>query len=73
MPIPDDAPDHYVLYREDDNGARFLIDRFDSREEAERKAADLAHGGHKQYYFVEAVCEERHANGLSHRSGQQTR
>lgn len=43
----------HVLYREDDNGARFLVDTFASREEAEQRAAELAQGGHKQMYFVE--------------------
>lgn len=45
----------HALYREDDNGARFLIAEFDTREEAEARAAELAHGGHKQHYFIEAV------------------
>ncbi|WP_218032871.1 hypothetical protein [Brevifollis gellanilyticus] len=43
----------FALYREDDNGARFLIDRFATREEAEAKATELGIGGHKQYYFVD--------------------
>jgi hypothetical protein len=41
----------HALYREDDNGSRFLIARFAT--EAEAKAAELARGGHKQHYFVE--------------------
>ena len=44
----------YSLFREDDNGARFLIERFNSKDEAEAKAAELARGEHKQHYFVEA-------------------
>jgi len=43
----------YALYREDDNGGRFLIDRFPTREQADAKASELGVGGHKQYYFVE--------------------
>jgi hypothetical protein len=43
----------HALYREDDNGVRFLIDRFATQSEAEAKAAELAIGGHKQCYFVE--------------------
>lgn len=45
----------HALFREDDNGARFLIDTFASRAEAENRAAELALGGHKQHYFVEPV------------------
>lgn len=45
----------YALFREDDNGARFLISHFDSKEQAEAKAAELAYGGHKQHYFVEEL------------------
>ncbi|MBE2282394.1 MAG: SPOR domain-containing protein [Prosthecobacter sp.] len=39
----------HALYREDDNGARFLIARYATQ----AKAAELARGGHKQGYFVE--------------------
>lgn len=48
---PIDLP--HALYREDDNGARFLIARYATQAEAEAKAAELARGGHKQAYFVE--------------------
>ena len=44
----------HALYREDDNGARFLIARFATQAEAEAKAAELARGGHKQHYFVDS-------------------
>jgi hypothetical protein len=49
------GPERHALFREDDNGARFPIAEFDSRAEAEARAAELAHGGHKQHYFIEAV------------------
>lgn len=45
----------HALYREDDNGARFLIARYATQAEAEAKAAELARGGHKQAYFVESL------------------
>lgn len=48
----------HALFREDDNGARFLIAVFDSREKAEQRAAELAHGGHKQHYFIEQATPE---------------
>ena len=47
----------HALYREDDNGARFLIARYATQAEAEAKAAELARGGHKQAYFVESSNE----------------
>lgn len=46
----------FALYREDDNGARFLIERFATRAEADAKAEELAIGGHKQHYFVEQIA-----------------
>lgn len=48
----------HALYREDDNGVRFLIATFNSRKEAEERATDLAKGGHKQTYFVESATSE---------------
>lgn len=48
----------HSLFREDDNGARFLIAQFDSLDEAERKAAELAQGGHKQHYFIEPATDD---------------
>ena len=45
----------HALYREDDNGARFLVARYATQAEAEAKAAELARGGHKQGYFVETI------------------
>ena len=41
----------HALYREDDNGARFLIARYATQAEADAKAAEMARGGHKQGYF----------------------
>jgi hypothetical protein len=52
-PMDSPPPSRYALFREDDNGARFLIAHFDTREEAENRAAELAQGGHKQHYFIE--------------------
>ena len=44
---------NFALYRTDDNGVTFLVAEFHTREEAERRASELARGGHKQHYFVE--------------------
>jgi uncharacterized protein with GYD domain len=42
----------FVLMRQDDNGNRYVMDRFPSRAEA---AAELFESrGHKQLYWVEA-------------------
>src|SRR4051812_1566092 len=43
--VASNAPTRYSLFREDDNGARFLIDHFESQDEAERRAAELERGG----------------------------
>jgi hypothetical protein len=59
--VASSSPTRYSLFREDDNGARFLIDHFDSRDEAERRAAELAHGGHKQHYFIEPATSDQTA------------
>ena len=50
---PSELP--HALYREDDNGARFLIARYATQAQAEAKAAELARGGHKQHYFVQPL------------------
>lgn len=49
---------HYGLFREDDNGARFVVARFESQQAAQQRADELAHGGHKQHYFIEPITDE---------------
>jgi|GEM_PF-1474038 len=51
--------DNYALFRTDDNGVTFLVAKFRTREEAERKATEFAQHGHKQHYFVEPVAEHQ--------------
>jgi hypothetical protein len=51
------AADRYALLRTDDNGVTVLVAEFDTREEAERRAVELARGGHKQHYFIEPVAK----------------
>lgn len=46
---PDGA---WVVWRQDDNGNRFVVARRDSRAEAEEFAAELDARGHKQTYWV---------------------
>jgi 8-oxo-dGTP diphosphatase len=43
----------WILYRQDDNGNRYEMARFDSREAAEAEAARYQVRGHKQLYYVE--------------------
>jgi len=42
----------FEVWRLDDNGNEFLVARYDDREVAERKIAELAAGGHKQTYWI---------------------
>lgn len=41
------------LWRQDDNGNRFLIAEFENREAAERRMEDLSRYPHKQMYWIE--------------------
>jgi cupin 2 domain-containing protein len=44
------------LWRQDDHGHRFLVGRFPTRTDAERRLAELTRGQHKQTYWIsEAV------------------
>ena len=42
----------FELWRQDDNGGRFLVGRYDRREGAEAKLAALSRGAHKQFYWI---------------------
>ena len=42
----------FFLWRQDDNGNRFLVDRFATREDAERRMETLARHPHKQAYWI---------------------
>jgi hypothetical protein len=46
--------DHrYALWRQDDNGNRFLVATFASREEAEGRLGELSRLPHRQIYWIE--------------------
>lgn len=45
----------WLLYRIDDNGNRFEMQRFSSREEAMKRANYFEHKKHKQSYFVSKI------------------
>ena len=42
----------FELWRQDDNGGRFLVECYSRREDAEAKLAALSRGAHKQFYWI---------------------
>jgi hypothetical protein len=50
-----DRPRRWVVWRQDDNGNRFEVNRYESRAEAEEVAATMEARGHKQIYWVAEV------------------
>ena len=47
----------WQVWRQDDNGNRFLVDSFPSRERADRRIAELTQGHHKQAYWISESVE----------------
>lgn len=45
-------PRTFAVWRQDDNGSRFLVSGNHSQEDAERLCAELEERGHKQMYWV---------------------
>ena len=45
----------WLVIRQDDNGNRYRIGRYATRDEAQKIADDLGGRGHKQLYWVERV------------------
>jgi hypothetical protein len=43
----------WTVYRQDDNGNRFVVQKHLSREEAERVVEEFEARGHKQLYWAE--------------------
>ncbi len=43
----------FELWRQDDNGNRFLVDTFATRSQAEELMAELSRVPHKQTYWVD--------------------
>jgi hypothetical protein len=53
MPIDATAPvQRWIVWRQDDNGNRYIVARKPSRAEADELAATLEARGHKQLYWV---------------------
>jgi hypothetical protein len=48
--MPESEP--WKVYRQDDNGNRFLVRSFETEEAAKEHAAELESHGHKQLYWV---------------------
>lgn len=48
-----EAAESWELWRQDDNGNRFLIARFDTRDAAEGEQRRFEALGHKQTYWVQ--------------------
>ena len=48
---------HYELWRQDDNGNRFLLGIHDNLESAEKRMAELSRYPHKQMYWI-SECHE---------------
>jgi hypothetical protein len=49
---PDVVRDRWVVWRQDDNGNRFMVARKDSRAEAEALVSEMEARGHKQTYWA---------------------
>lgn len=47
----------FELWRQDDNGRHFLVDRFQTLDAAERRLAELTRGLHKQTYWIDKTGE----------------
>ncbi len=45
----------FEVWRQDDNGNKFLVDKHETREAAEASAKTLTDRGHKQHYWVETA------------------
>lgn len=47
----------WQLWRQDDNGNRFMVEEFASRELAEERLAELTRVQHKQTYWIDASLD----------------
>jgi hypothetical protein len=59
----------WELWRQDDNGNRFVIGRFDSAEAAEAEQRRFEALGHKQTYWVQAAADRASPDGSGARHG----
>lgn len=49
----------FELWRQDDNGQRFLIGRYADLDEAKRRLAELTRSQHKQIYWIAESMNSR--------------
>lgn len=54
----------FLLWRQDDNGNRFLVGTFTERSQAEHRLAELARTPHKQTFWITEQCKPTLANAL---------
>ncbi|GAM10361.1 hypothetical protein OR1_02650 [Geobacter sp. OR-1] len=47
----------WQLWRQDDNGNRFLVGEFASKTIAESRLADLTRSHHKQTYWIDEIAD----------------
>jgi hypothetical protein len=61
IPDPDNNPERprqtWAVFRQDDNGNRFVVDTGLSREEADQLVAEYESMGHKQLFWAEQEGE----------------
>ena len=55
--MSDSGPDHlaWLVIRQDDNGNRYRVGRYATKDEAQKVADSLDDRGHKQLYWVERI------------------
>lgn len=47
----------WLVWRQDDNGQRFIVGTYSSREGAETRIAELTRSIHKQIYWISEVAD----------------
>ncbi len=55
MPLPGEGAVSFALWRQDDNGNRFLVGCWPDRAAAEARMAELTRAPHKQTYWISGV------------------
>lgn len=53
----------FELWRQDDHGQRFLVGRYPTLAEAERRLAELTRSQHKQTYWIDQIRTVPETNG----------
>ena len=51
----------WQVWRQDDNGNRFLVESFDNKEAAEMRITELTQGHHKQTYWISESHKQNEA------------